>query len=99
MQRDPNVSFLTGTFVNTIRQPHRKLTLPAFGAILLPAKNYQANFIEIQNTGREGLAGPSELGLYPQGQPRITTTIGGGYSFVPPIPNKKICEITEQFFY
>jgi hypothetical protein len=54
---------------------------------------------EIQNTGREGLAGPSELGVYPQGQPSITKTIGGGYYFIPPIPNKRISEITEQFFY
>lgn len=45
-QRDANVSFLTGTFVNTIRQPHRKLRLAATRPILFPAINYQANFIE-----------------------------------------------------
>jgi len=46
MQRDPDVSFLTGTFVNTIKEPHRTLTLPAAKGILFPAINYQANFLE-----------------------------------------------------
>lgn len=51
-----------------------------------------------QNTGREGLSGPSENGVYQQGQLPITTTLGGGYYFIPPIPNKEISEISEQFF-
>src|SRR6476620_8635300 len=46
MQHDSNVSFLTGTFVNTIKAPQRTITLPASKAILFPAINYQANFIE-----------------------------------------------------
>ena len=45
-QQNPYVTFLTGTFVNTIKVPHRKLRLPASKAILLPSINYQANFIE-----------------------------------------------------
>jgi Dyp-type peroxidase family len=51
-----------------------------------------------QITGREGLSGPSELGVYPRGEFPVTVSIGGGYYFVPPIPNKKISNITEQFF-
>jgi Dyp-type peroxidase family len=51
-----------------------------------------------QNTGREGFSGPSENGVYPQGQFPLTTTFGGGYYFVPPIPRRKISEISEQFF-
>ncbi len=46
LQKDPNVTFLTGTFVNTIKVPHMTITLPASKAILFPAINYQANFIE-----------------------------------------------------
>ena len=46
MQKDSNVSFLTGTFVNTIKAPQRSMTLPASKSILFPAINYQANFIE-----------------------------------------------------
>ena len=53
---------------------------------------------DTQNTGMDGLSGPSENGVYPQGQFPIATTIGGGYYFIPPIPNKKISEISEQFF-
>jgi deferrochelatase/peroxidase EfeB len=51
-----------------------------------------------QNTGKEGLSGPSENGVYPSGQLQVTHTLGGGYYFVPPIPNKKIADIAEQFF-
>jgi hypothetical protein len=50
------------------------------------------------NTGKDGLSGPSELGVYPQGQTSITTTLGGGYYFIPPIPNKRTFDISEQFF-
>lgn len=53
---------------------------------------------DTQNTGRDGLSGPSENGVYKEGQFSITTTHGGGYYFVPPIPNKKISDISEQFF-
>ena len=52
-----------------------------------------------RNTGREGLSGPSELGVYPNGQSSATITLGGGYYFIPPIPNKKISLISEQFFH
>jgi hypothetical protein len=51
-----------------------------------------------QNTGREGLAGPSKLGVKPGGEFLATVTLGGGYYFIPPIPNKNITEIGEQFF-
>jgi Dyp-type peroxidase family len=51
-----------------------------------------------QNTGREGLAGPSKLGIKPSGEFLATVTLGGGYYFIPPIPNKNITEIGEQFF-
>jgi hypothetical protein len=44
-QRDPNVWFLAGTFVN-MAVPHRKCSIPSSKAILFPIINYQANFIE-----------------------------------------------------
>jgi len=44
---------------------------------------------DTQNTGREELAGPSELAIMP---------FGGGYYFIPPIPTKRISEIGQQFF-
>jgi len=53
---------------------------------------------DTQNTGREGLSGPSMLGVFPDGLPPITFTLGGGYYFIPPIPKKRISDITEQFF-
>ena len=56
------------------------------------------NAKDIQNTGREGLSGPSQLGVFPRGQAPLAKTLGGGYYFVPPIPKKKISEIGEQFF-
>ena len=51
-----------------------------------------------QNTGREGLSGPSKLGVRPGGEFLATVTLGGGYYFVPPIPHKNLTRITEQFF-
>ena len=53
---------------------------------------------ESQNTGREGLSGPSEIGVFPDGQFIATIPVGGGYYFIPPIPNRKISDIGEQFF-
>ena len=50
------------------------------------------------NTGKDGLSGPSELGVYPQGEFPITVTLGGGYYFIPPIPKKNVSDIGEQFF-
>jgi Dyp-type peroxidase family len=53
---------------------------------------------DTQTTGKEGFSGPSELGVFPRGQLSITLTLGGGYYFIPPIPNKRISEIGKQFF-
>lgn len=53
---------------------------------------------DTQNTGREGLAGPSELGVVPTGEFLAIVPLGGGYYFVPPIPNQKLADIGEQFF-
>jgi hypothetical protein len=61
-------------------------------------KRSVATYPEDQNTGKEGLAGPSELGVYPEEEVVITTPVGGGYYFIPPIPNKRISNISEQFF-
>ena len=51
-----------------------------------------------QNTGREGLAGPSELGVNPTGEFLAIVPFGGGYYFVPPIPNQSIADIGQHFF-
>lgn len=51
-----------------------------------------------QQTGREGLAGPSEHGVTPTGEFLAIVPLGGGYYFVPPIPNRNIEEIGQQFF-
>jgi Dyp-type peroxidase family len=51
-----------------------------------------------QNTGKEGLSGPSELGVIPTGQFLTIIPFGGGYYFVPPIPNRSIADIGQQFF-
>jgi len=53
---------------------------------------------DTQNIGREGLEGPSELGTIPTGEFVAIESHGGGYYFVPPIPNKRISEIGQQFF-
>ena len=51
-----------------------------------------------QNTGKDGLSGPSELGVYPQGEHSVTLTLGGGYYFIPPIRDRRFSRIGEQFF-
>ncbi len=53
---------------------------------------------DTQNAGREGLAGPSGLGVNPSGQFLAIVPIGGGYYFVPAIPNKSVKDIGQQFF-
>jgi Dyp-type peroxidase family len=53
---------------------------------------------DTQNTGREGLAGPSELGVTPTGDFLAAIPFGGGYYFIPPIPNGRITDIGQQFF-
>ena len=35
---------------------------------------------------------------HPGGQIPATVTLGGGYYFIPPIPNKRISDLSEQFF-
>ena len=64
------------------------------------SSHYEAlsNNPDTQNTGRDGLSGPSELGVFPDGLPPVTLTLGGGYYFIPPIPRKRISDISEQFF-
>jgi Dyp-type peroxidase family len=53
---------------------------------------------DTQNTGREGFAGPSKLGVIPTGQFLASIPYGGGYYFIPPIPEKCITLIGQQFF-
>jgi Dyp-type peroxidase family len=53
---------------------------------------------DTQNTGREGLAGPSEHGTVPTGEFLAIVPFGGGYYFVPPIPKRRISDIGQQFF-
>jgi Dyp-type peroxidase family len=53
---------------------------------------------DTQNTGREGLAGPSEHGTVPTGEFLAIVPFGGGYYFVPPIPKEGIKSIGQQFF-
>lgn len=72
-------------------------------ALGLDSKNFrkavaEARSHDVQNTGKEGLAGPSKLGVYPRGDLVATVTLGGGYYFVPPISKQKISEIGQQFF-
>jgi Dyp-type peroxidase family len=58
----------------------------------------EARMENAQNTGREGLAGPSKLGINPTGFFPATLALGGGYYFIPPIPSKNTSEIGQQFF-
>lgn len=61
-------------------------------------RNQPPIIVDSQNTGREGLSGPSELGVNPTGQFLAIIPMGGGYYFVPPIPNKSMRDIGQQFF-
>ena len=54
---------------------------------------------DTQNTGREGLAGPSELGVNPTGAFLSIVPFGGGYYFIPPIPIRSFSDIGHQFFW
>jgi Dyp-type peroxidase family len=65
----------------------------AFAAVLKEAEDKLT-----QCTGLEGLGGPSEHGVITTGQFLATVTLGGGYYFVPPIHNKNIANIGQQFF-
>jgi Dyp-type peroxidase family len=65
----------------------------AFGGAIAEAKN-----ADTQNVGREGLEGPSELGVKPAGDFLAIVPFGGGYYLVPPIMNKSIKNIGQQFF-
>jgi Dyp-type peroxidase family len=60
---------------------------------------HDAKNTDLHNTGKEGLGGPSKLGVHPRGDFVVTITQGGGYYFIPPIPNRKISEIGQQFFH
>ncbi len=53
---------------------------------------------DTQNTGKEGLAGPSEHGVVPKGEFLTIVPFGGGYYFIPPIPKRSIANIGQQFF-
>jgi Dyp-type peroxidase family len=53
---------------------------------------------DTQNSGREGLTAPSELGIYPLPSLPATTAMGGGYYFIPPIPSNDASKIGQQFF-
>jgi Dyp-type peroxidase family len=53
---------------------------------------------DAQNTGKEGLAGPSKLGVIPAGEFLAIIPYGGGYYFIPPIPDKSMKDIGQQFF-
>jgi hypothetical protein len=53
---------------------------------------------ETKETGREGLAGPSEHGVIPTGEFLAIVPLGGGYYFCPPIPNQDLSQIGQQFF-
>jgi len=52
----------------------------------------------VKETGREGLAGPSEHGVIPTGEFLAIVPLGGGYYFCPPIPNQDLSQIGQQFF-
>jgi hypothetical protein len=49
-------------------------------------------------TGREGMAGPSENGVTASGLSLAVVPLGGGYYFVPPIPDRDVSRIGQQFF-
>ena len=51
-----------------------------------------------QQTGREGLAGPSEHGTVTSGEFLAIVPLGGGYYFVPPRPGGDIAATGQQFF-
>lgn len=66
--------------------------------LLLEYKIKETEDLDTQNTGREGLAGPSELGVTPTGDLLAVVPFGGGYYFVPPIPEEGTSYIGQQFF-
>ena len=50
-----------------------------------------------QQTGREGLAGPSEHGVVTTGEFLAVVPLGGGYYFVPPIPDRDVSRIGQPY--
>lgn len=55
------------------------------------------NFPE-PGTGREGLSGPSEGAKNLSGQFLAIVPLGGGYYFIPPVPNGDLAQIGQPFF-
>jgi Dyp-type peroxidase family len=53
---------------------------------------------DLHSSGREGLAGPSENGVNPNGSLIATIPLGGGYYFIPPVPKGRISLIWQLFF-
>ena len=51
-----------------------------------------------QTTGKEGLSGSPDMKTKDDGEYVATIPLGEGYYFVPPITNKKISEIGQQYF-
>jgi Dyp-type peroxidase family len=80
------------------RLQHASLNPAAFSMSKKRVEKYLFDNPDTRNTGKDGLSGPSELGVFPHGLPAVTITLGGGYYFIPPIPKKKISDISEQFF-
>jgi|SRR6476660_3967230 deferrochelatase/peroxidase EfeB len=83
--------------LNSLTEKEKELLGLDYDEYLDRAKE-EASSDDTQNIGREGLAGPSELGVTPTGEFLAIVPLGGGYYFVPPIPDKDISSIGQQFF-
>jgi Dyp-type peroxidase family len=81
-----------------LSDPTQKILLGLGDIDILNDKRHESADPDAQNTGREGLAGPSELGVNPTGEFIAIVPFGGGYYFIPPIPNRRIADIGQQFF-
>jgi Dyp-type peroxidase family len=90
--------FTKGELDNIIHNPEQRKLLGLDDDAVLDEKEEQVKNPNSQNTGREGLAGPSELGEVPTGEFLAIVPFGGGYYFVPPFPNKSIKDLGQQFF-
>ena len=51
-----------------------------------------------QSDGSNMSKDPENALKHPGGQIPATITLGGGYYFIPPLPNKKFSDLSEQFF-
>jgi hypothetical protein len=82
---------------------------PKSGLLFISFQNDIKKFEELKRNIAQHVSTPTKTGLHtklkdyagreiPTMKPFDTLTLGGGYYYIPPIPDKRISRIGQQFF-